>query len=154
MKQLTDHFTLHEFRCRCGCGAEWDWVEECRKTAEILELLRERINSKQEYIQYREQMLGERYRELPVIINCGVRCPKHNKDVGGAKASYHLSFIDKGIREQAYRGAADTWAPGLPTELWFKETEGLFRGRILYTKKNFVHVDRRIGNAYNSIKEA
>ena len=151
--RLTEHFTLHEFRCRCGCGAEKDWVDEVRITAEILEGLRERINGKQEYVQYRD-MAGSRMKELAINVNCGVRCPTHNKAVKGTDGSQHLSWIDPSVREVAYGGAADTWVRGLPTELWFKETEGLFRGRILYVKKKFVHGDRRVGNAYNSIKES
>ncbi len=151
--QLTEHFTLHEFRCRCGCGSEKDWVEECRKTAEILEGLRERINSKPEYVRYRD-MGGVRMKELAINVNCGVRCPTHNRKVGGSDGSYHLSWIDPTVREVAYGGAADTYVSNLPTELWFKETEGLFRGRILYVKKKFVHGDRRVGNAYTTIREA
>jgi uncharacterized protein YcbK (DUF882 family) len=144
--KLTKHFTLHEFRCRCGCKAEEAWVEAIRKTAEILELLRERINSKQEYIKYRKLLDNGSFRELPIVIMSGVRCPEHNEKVGGVTGSKHLST--------AYEGAADTTVPGLPSELWYAETEGLFRGRILYTKKNFVHVDRRAGNTYSNIREA
>jgi len=29
---------------------------------------------------------------LPIIINSAYRCPKHNKEVGGAESSWHLQF--------------------------------------------------------------
>ncbi|RJO60825.1 MAG: hypothetical protein C4542_08225 [Dehalococcoidia bacterium] len=151
--RLTEHFTLREFRCHCGCGAEKDWVEEIKKTAEILELLRQRINTKQEYVKYRKLLDDQSYRELSIAISCGVRCPKHNAAVGGAGKSQHLSEIDKAVREVAYGGAADTSVPGLPAPLWYAETEGFFKGRILYIKKKFVHVDRRVGNAYSAIND-
>jgi len=142
--RMTEHFTLHEFRCRCGCGAEHDWLSEIGKTADALEGLRERINSKPEYIKYRAQA-GVAWKQLAITVNCGVRCPAHNAAVGGAGHSKHLST--------AYEGAADTWVRGLPPELWFEETEGFFKGRILYIKKNFVHVDRRVGNSYVAIND-
>ena len=141
--KLTDHFSLEEFACRCGCGAETDWIEGCRRTAEILEVLRELINSKEEYHQYRNSLPDGSLKELSVTLDCGVRCPKHNAEVGGAPKSKHLSTM--------YEGAADTWIPGLPAEQWYAETKGYFRGRILYLDKNFVHVDRRAGNTYYSI---
>lgn len=143
--RLTEHFTLHEFRCRCGCGAEKKWVAEVLKTAEILEALRERINLDAALSGYRGYARNGDLRDFRIVIKSGVRCPKHNKKVGGAEASKHLSTN--------YQGAADTWVPGLPAKLWSETLDGFFRGRILYIKKNFVHVDRRVGSPYVAIDD-
>jgi uncharacterized protein YcbK (DUF882 family) len=123
--KLTEHFTLEEFRCRCGCGCEKDWIDECRKTAEILEELRTVIGNK------------------PITITCGVRCPKHNANVGGKPHSKHLSTD--------YQGAADTFVPDMPAEIWARAAFRKFPGCILYTKKHFVHVDRRRNESYYAI---
>ena len=144
--KLTEHFALEEFQCHCGCGAALSLVEECRKTAEILEALRGRINEKQEYFKYRDILPGDSLEELSVVLSCGVRCPTHNAAVGGKPKSRHLST--------AYEGAADTHVPGLPADKWYEETKGFFKGRILYKKRKFVHLDRRVGNSYNTIMEA
>jgi len=134
--KLTEHFTLEEFRCRCGCGCEQAWVEECRRTAEILESLRAQINADPELDMYR---VGD----FSITVECGVRCPKRNVEVGGADHSAHLSTD--------YQGAADTWVPGLPEAIWARYAFKHFKGCILYTKKHFVHVDRRRNAVYYAI---
>jgi len=148
--RLTEHFDSSEFRCRCGCSCEEDWIEAIRKTAEILEALRFRINAKVDLCKYKAVTKDGALMDFPIVINCGVRCPAHNKAVGGTDGSYHLSVIDPSVREVAYGGAADTWVPGLPVKLWSQEVKGYFRGHILYIKKKIVHVDRRVGNTYYS----
>jgi uncharacterized protein YcbK (DUF882 family) len=63
---LNQYFQRSEFACNCGCG--FDTVD-----AELLVVItdvREHFNA-------------------PVTLN-GNRCPKHNKDEGGAKNSQHL----------------------------------------------------------------
>lgn len=142
--QLTKHFSLYEFRCRCGCGREQDWVEECLKTAEILEMLRTRINNTGDYLRYRKQLPDDTLGELSITVNCGVRCPEQNIAVGSkAKRSKHLSTC--------YEGAADTWVRGLPVTLWGRECSKEFPGCILYLKKKIVHVDRRTGGNYLAV---
>lgn len=66
-KELTPHFKRHEFACRCGCG--FDRVS--KDLVSQLEELREHFGQ-------------------PITINCGCRCPEHNKAVKGAYASQHL----------------------------------------------------------------
>ena len=141
--RLTKNFTLYEFRCRCGCGAEKRHVEAIRKTAETLEALRERINIKVSLCKYKGVTKAGELKDFRIKIRSGVRCPAHNKRVGGVKSSRHLST--------AYEGAADTRVPDLPVEIWSKESRDFFRGHILYLKKNFVHHDRRTGNAYYAV---
>lgn len=66
MKKWT-FFKKEEFTCKCGCGLNnisddlLDKLDEARKIAGI-----------------------------PFSINCGTRCPKHNKEVKGEPDSAHL----------------------------------------------------------------
>ena len=64
------HFKRSEFKCKCGkCGGFP--VEPDLKLLEVMEKIRNHFNA-------------------PVIINSGVRCSTHNKNVGGATKSQHL----------------------------------------------------------------
>ena len=66
MGDLSQHFSRHEFACRC-CG-------KAVVSAELiasLEALRDRIGT-------------------PIHILSGYRCPEHNRAVGGAASSQHL----------------------------------------------------------------
>ena len=44
---------------------------------------------------------------IPMIVNCGYRCPIHNKDVGGAPDSAHLYGQAADIHDPD--GALDAW---------------------------------------------
>jgi len=65
--KLSAHFDRAEFQCKCGC--KLDTVDVA--LLEELEAVRGFFNS-------------------PVTITSGMRCLKHNKDVGGMPGSYHL----------------------------------------------------------------
>jgi uncharacterized protein YcbK (DUF882 family) len=67
---LTEHFNLREFQCKCGCGT----VKISSRLVSMLEALR--------------QELG-----VPFVITSGYRCPTHNANVGGAKNSYHVQGL-------------------------------------------------------------
>ena len=64
--QLTEHFNLREFECRC-C--------HCVRLSPVLVRRLEAV---------REQW-GK-----PMIITSGYRCPSHNREVGGAPRSFHM----------------------------------------------------------------
>jgi len=64
---LSEHFSLHEFTCKCGCKRTY--VEP--ELIDLLEKIREHFGR-------------------PVIISSGYRCPKHNKAVGGGPNSQHI----------------------------------------------------------------
>jgi len=69
----------------------------------------------------------------PIVVNCGYRCPIHNKDVGGVANSFHCQCI-----------AADLSAVGVGVnELAAMAEECGADGIGKYPKKNFVHVDSR-----------
>ena len=67
----------------------------------------------------------------PIIILSGYRCPKHNREVGGAPTPQHL-----------YGRAADIRVEGMSSlELFLEALRCEFGGIGLYP--NFVHVDVR-----------
>lgn len=128
--KLSEHFDADEFVCHC-CGRGADKID--KKLIELLERLRALA-------------------EAPIHINCGYRCPKHNREVGGVDNSQHT----KGT-------AADITIP----KLSFWQAEHLvktlpFDGTGFYPplegnsspEKNgawFIHLDTRdggIGNRY------
>lgn len=61
------YFTPSELACKCGCG---------------LTVTNERFLGKLDALR---EAVGE-----PLIINCGARCPAHNKAVGGSPLSAHV----------------------------------------------------------------
>lgn len=71
MGNLTKHFSVEEFNCRCGCTMPANVLENVKELAEELQVLRHIVES-------------------PMTINSAYRCPSHNKAVGGARRSQHL----------------------------------------------------------------
>lgn len=61
------HFKKSEFTCKCGCGLNNIQLEVVKVADEIRE-----------------------HYGKPCIVNCGTRCTKHNKEVGGVTNSRHL----------------------------------------------------------------
>lgn len=105
------NFKRSEFVCHCGCGKA--------KIAQVL------IDALQE--------LRNHFNE-PIHINCGYRCPKYNKKVGGAKKSQHL-----------YGKAADIHMDyHTPKEIAQAASAiKAFRKGGIGVYKTFVHVDVR-----------
>lgn len=63
-------FREKEFDCKCGCGfnvAQIELVDKLQKARELA--------------------------LIPFKINCGCRCEKHNKEVGGVKDSAHVKGL-------------------------------------------------------------
>ena len=79
MGDISKNFSRSEFACHCGCGYD----EVSTNLVRALQKLRDRIGK-------------------PMVVISGCRCSRHNRAVGGAKASQHL------------RGtAADVTVPGV-----------------------------------------
>ena len=66
--QLTDHFSLKEFECKCGCGANGVNADLVRKLESIRVLY-----------------------DKPMRITSGLRCSFHNEGIGGSDSSAHLT---------------------------------------------------------------
>src|SRR6056300_1432374 len=69
MTGLSEHFSSHEFACKCGCGS--DGIDPSMIV--LLEWLRAEMGGR------------------AVAVNSGVRCPAYNAQIGGASKSQHLS---------------------------------------------------------------
>lgn len=69
--KLTEHLSLHEFMCPCGCVMPAEVEQNLYKHAQ--------------YLEKGWRMLGK------MIIKSGYRCALHNKKVGGASGSLHLT---------------------------------------------------------------
>lgn len=66
--QLTEHFNVSEFRCKCG-GTHDTKLDET--LVEKLEKLHTALNCSQ------------------IVVNSGYRCPTHSVNVGGSATDYH-----------------------------------------------------------------
>ena len=109
VERPSDFFTWIEVSCRCECKAvrvdDFFW-----QSMEMFDNLRERIG--------------------PTQMNCGYRCPVHNKDVGGKDGSLHKRF------------AGDVWSREIGLDELADEGEQVgFTGIITYD--SFVHLDAR-----------
>ncbi len=64
---MNQYFKRAEFACKCGCGADTVDAELLRIVTDVRE-----------------------YFEESVIIRSGMRCPRHNGEIGGSRHSQHL----------------------------------------------------------------
>ena len=69
--KLADKFSLWEFDCRDGTPIPDEYMENVKKLAENLQVIRNKINQ-------------------PMIIISGYRSPAYNKKIDGAKRSQHM----------------------------------------------------------------
>lgn len=110
---LTTNFSRSEFACK-GANCCWHSAPVSIRLASALQILRDKVG-------------------LPLTINSGFRCVKHNTAVGGAKNSQHL-----------YGTAADVALPQGYSAVQFAsaaESLSLFDGIGIYD--NFIHLDVR-----------
>ena len=115
--KITEHFSWVEARCRCGCGQVASLLQT-RLTAQWLENVR-------------EEVFGGR----PMHVNSWNRCPQHNRNVGGATQSEHMTSR-----------AVDVTVRGLtPYQAWLKAKQFQGLGKLiggLGRYASFVHLDR------------
>lgn len=82
--KLTKNFSRQEFDCKDGTIVPAKYLLNVKEVADNLQALRD-------------------YLEVPVsITGSGYRTPKHNKKVGGAKFSQHLTASGADINAQGY----------------------------------------------------
>ena len=120
--KLAENFDLSKFECRDGTAVPEEYMDNVKKLAENLQVIREEIGQ-------------------PVIIISGYRSPDYNKRCGGVKKSQHL-----------LAKAADIRVKGMhPRELGEIVKRLIKEGRLhsggvgVYT--TFVHYDIRGFNA-------
>lgn len=110
--RLSPNFVSTEFDCKCGAY--------CNETKIDLDMVT-------------KLQLVRDYFGCALIPTSGFRCPTHNQNVGGGKASYHM----KGM-------ACDFIIPGHSPSEVAKVCESVgFKGIGCYIKRDFVHVDNR-----------
>lgn len=111
---LNKYFKRREFACKCGCGTS-------TVDAELLQVITD----------VREHF------GVPVVINSGHRCFKHNANVGGAANSQHLTGKAADIRVTGV--APSAVASYLETKYPTKFGIGRYN--------SFTHIDVRDGKA-------
>jgi len=118
MGDLTKNFSRREFFCHCCSELPEDWTSD--ETPPLVVALQELRG-----------LAG-----APITVVSGYRCPKHNREVGGAQNSYHV--LGK---------AADIVIPGMSVqEIWALASgvAAFEEGGIgFYPDQGFVHVDVR-----------
>lgn len=108
--QLSKNFRTEELQCKCCNKCEIN-----PKLVECLQLLRDTVG-------------------VPIYINSGYRCKKHNAEVGGSSNSQHT----KG-------NAADIRIKGMSVKQMYEVVKelGCFTGVGIYPEQNFIHIDIR-----------
>lgn len=81
MGDLSEHFNRAEFCCHCGCGFGSLRGHVSPRLVTVLEEVRWRFDA-------------------PVTIVSGCRCRRHNRAVGGAPSSQHLTGKAADIKVQ------------------------------------------------------
>lgn len=70
MHHNTNNFNVHEFSCKCGCG--FNIIDQ--RIIDMAQVIRDALG-------------------VPVKVNSGCRCEKHNAKSGGVKGSFHTKGL-------------------------------------------------------------
>ena len=116
--RLTKNFELEEFACKDGAAVPKRYYENCKELAENLQVLRDSFG-------------------VPLEVLSGFRTVKHNKKIGGAPASFHLTA-----------SAADLKASTIPTyKIYMRILKLMEEGKMkqggLKCYPSWVHYDIR-----------
>lgn len=116
--KITEHFTIGEMACKCGCNIPNDVYENLKKLCIKLEELRKVIDK-------------------PIIIISQYRCDKRNRLIGGAPKSQHK-----------YGKAVDIVVDGMtPEEVANVANKLKFKGVGIYDSFTHVDIRSSIFNA-------
>ena len=110
--RLTDHFSRHEFACKCKCGSD----NISQELVARLEIVR---------VSYDKSM----------HITSGLRCPTHNRSVGASPNSNHLPHTYECI------GYAVDIAVDNGYDRYTLVNLLLINFKRIGIAKNFIHVD-------------
>jgi uncharacterized protein YcbK (DUF882 family) len=117
--KLTKNFNLSEFDCKDGTKVPEKYLLNVKYVADNLQVLRD-------------------YLEVPVqVTGSGYRTPAHNKKVGGAKFSQHLTASGADINAQGYEPKQ------LAEVIELLILKGKMKQGGLGVYPNFVHYDIR-----------
>ncbi len=117
--KLTKNFNREEFDCKDGTIVPDKYLKNVQELAENLQVLRDHIG------------------ESVMITGSGYRTPSHNKKVGGAKQSQHLTASGADINAKNY-------TPQELAEVIFELIEkGKMKEGGVGIYKGFVHYDIR-----------
>ncbi|SVA45236.1 uncharacterized protein METZ01_LOCUS98090 [marine metagenome] len=106
MGDLTQNFDLEEYACKCGCGV-----------ADIKQELAVKV-------QQVRDLVGR-----PIAINSGVRCARHNGNIGASETSSHIGGW---AADLGYTGSGERYQL-LNAAFQIFDRVGI--------AKNFIHVD-------------
>lgn len=114
------HFRPEEFRCRC-CGGLPPFARANIEALveNVLDPARERLG-------------------LPIVVNGGYRCPKHNAAVGGVRGSQHMKGEAADIVPVGFRVKDSGFRVELARLVEVIRENGKFDQLIIYL--GFVHV--------------
>lgn len=116
--KLTENFYLHEFACNDGTPVPEQYIDNVKKLAEQLQVLRDHIKQ-------------------PIFLNSAYRHTAYNKRIGGKPSSQHLTasaadITTRGMSPRKLKGIVEKLIA--QKKLWFGGI-GLYPG--------FLHVDIR-----------
>lgn len=116
--RLTKNFELEEFACKDGTPVPKKFYDNCKELAENLQVLRDSLG-------------------VPLQVLSGYRTVEHNKKIGGAAASFHLTA-----------SAADLKATSIPTnKIYMRILELMAEGKMkkggLKCYPTWIHYDIR-----------
>lgn len=124
MTQLTEHFTLEELQCRCGCGR----MEYTGLALDYLETLRRKYGK-------------------PMVVTSGYRCPEHNAEVSSTgRSGPHTVTARNNVAvdvsvygDRAYQLIAAAFLLG-----W----RGIGVSQKGHHESRFIHLDRIVGDGH------
>ena len=114
MANNTKNFKVSELACKCGCG---------------FNIIDQRIINMAQTIR---DALG-----VPVRVNSGCRCEKHNKACGSTKGSFHTKGLAADLSSSSSAQTMFDTVRKLKAEGKLQDLEYC----ILYKRKNFIHID-------------
>lgn len=114
----TANFNISEFKCKDGSNVPFVYYGNVQRLMNNLQVLRDHIG-------------------VPIHINSGYRSPSHNKKVGGASASSHLTAKAADITARGYTPAQ------LKATIEYLISIGKMEQGGIGLYKTFVHYDVR-----------